>query len=37
VLGFGELSEYEKQWFDKMIPDLQKQIAKGIDFVNSPA
>lgn len=34
VLGFGELSAYEKQWFDKMIPDLQKQITKGIDFVN---
>jgi hypothetical protein len=37
VLGFGKLSPYEKQWFDKMVPDLQKQIAKGIDFVKSPA
>jgi len=34
VLGFGELSAYEKAWFDKMIPDLKKQIQKGIDFAN---
>jgi len=34
VLPYGELSDYEKQWFDKMIPDLQKQIQKGVDFVN---
>lgn len=35
VMGFGELSAYEKQWFDKMLPDLQKQIQKGEDFVNN--
>lgn len=35
VLSFGELSAYEKQWFDKMLPDLKKQIQKGIDFVNN--
>lgn len=35
VLGFGELSAYEKQWFDKMLPDLKKQIQKGVDFVNN--
>ena len=35
VLPFGELSAYEQQWFDKMMPDLQKQIQKGIDFVNN--
>ena len=35
VLGFGELSAYEQQWFDKMLPDLQKQIKKGEDFVNN--
>lgn len=35
VLGFGELSAYEKQWFDKMIPDLKKQIQKGVDFANN--
>jgi len=34
VLPFGELSEYEKGWFDKMLPDLKKQIKKGEDFVN---
>lgn len=34
VLPFGELSEYEKGWFDKMLPDLQKQIQKGIEFAN---
>jgi len=33
VLDFGELSVYEKSWFDKMLPDLKKQIQKGIDFV----
>jgi len=35
VLGFGELTEYEKMWFDKMIPDLKKQIQKGVDFANN--
>lgn len=34
VLGFGELSAYEQQWFEKMLPDLKKQIQKGKDFVN---
>lgn len=34
VMGFGDLSAYEKQWFDKMLPDLQKQIQKGKDFAN---
>ena len=34
VLGFGTLSDYEQGWFDKMLPDLQKQIQKGVDFVN---
>lgn len=34
VLPYGELSAYEKQWFDKMLPDLQKQIAKGVEFAN---
>jgi len=32
VLPFGDLSDYEQQWFDKMLPDLQKQIQKGEDF-----
>jgi len=34
VLGFGDISDYEKEWLGKMIPDLQKQIQKGTDFVN---
>jgi len=34
VMGYGELSDYEKQWFDKMMPDLKKQIQKGIAFAN---
>lgn len=35
VLGFGELSAYEKQWMDKMMPELKKQIQKGVDFVKN--
>ena len=34
VLGYGELSAYEKAWFDKMMPELKSQIQKGVDFVN---
>jgi len=34
VHGFGTLSDYEQGWFDKMMPDLKAQIAKGKDFVN---
>jgi malate dehydrogenase len=34
VQGFGKLSAYEQEWFDKMLPDLKKQIQKGEDFVN---
>lgn len=34
VLPFGQLSEYEQGWFDKMMPDLKAQIAKGVAFVN---
>ena len=34
VLGFGELSAYEKGWFDKMMPELKAQIQKGVDFAN---
>jgi malate dehydrogenase len=36
VLGYGDLTPYEKAWFDKMVPELQKQIQKGVDFANSP-
>ena len=34
VLPLGKLSAYEQQWFDKMMPELQKQIQKGVDFAN---
>lgn len=33
VLPLGELTNYEKQLIDKAIPDLQKEIAKGVDFI----
>jgi len=33
VMGYGSLSTYEQGWFDKMMPDLKKQIQKGVDFV----
>jgi len=35
VLPLGELTAYEQQWFDKMMPELKKQIQKGVDFVNN--
>ena len=35
ILPLGDLSAYEKQWFDKMMPELKKQIQKGVDFVNN--
>ena len=35
VMGYGEISDYEQGWFNKMLPDLKKQIQKGVDFVNS--
>jgi len=34
IMGFGELSAYEKGWFDKMMPELKKQIEKGVEFAN---
>jgi malate dehydrogenase len=34
VLGYGELSPYEKAWFDKLMPDLKAQIQKGVEFAN---
>jgi len=35
VMGFGELSAYEKQWFEKMLPELKNQIQKGVDFAKN--
>lgn len=34
VLPFGNLSPYEQQWFDKMMPELKAQIQKGVEFAN---
>lgn len=34
VMGYGTLTPYEQAWFDKMMPDLKKQIQKGVDFVH---
>ena len=35
VLPFRELNGYEQQWFDKMMPDLKKQIQKVSFFLPS--
>ena len=35
VRGLGEISDYEREGIDKMMPDLVKQIGKGKDFVKS--
>jgi len=34
VMGYNNISAYEQGWLDKLVPDLQKQIQKGIDFAN---
>jgi len=34
VMGFGEISAYEQEWLDKLLPDLKNQIKKGADFAN---
>ena len=34
VMPFGEISSYEQGWLDKMLPDLKKQIQKGVEFAN---
>jgi malate dehydrogenase len=31
----GELSPYEKMWFDRMMPELKGQIQKGVAFANA--
>ncbi|KAL7542396.1 hypothetical protein ACHAXR_011745 [Thalassiosira sp. AJA248-18] len=35
ILPLGDLSPYEQQWFEKMMPELKKQIQKGVDFANN--
>lgn len=32
IHGYGELSAYEKEFFDKMMPELQASIKKGVEF-----
>lgn len=34
IMPYGTISSYEQQWLTKMIPELQQQIQKGIDFAN---
>lgn len=35
ILPLGDLSPYEKMWFDKMMPELKSQIQKGVAFANA--
>jgi len=35
VNGYGTLSSFEQQKFKEAIPELQKNIQKGIDFVKN--
>ena len=34
IHSFGNLSAFEKDMFDKMLPDLKSQIQKGVEFAN---
>ena len=36
VFPVGAMTEYEKGWYTKMLPELDASIKKGIEFVNSP-
>jgi len=36
VHGLGDLNDFEKAALDAMLPELQAQIAKGIEFARSP-
>jgi len=35
IHGFGSISDYEQEWYDKMIPELQGSIDKGVEFVKN--
>jgi malate dehydrogenase len=35
ILPAGTLSAYEQQLFDEMLPTLESNIAKGVEFANS--
>ena len=37
IFGIGEITAYEKEWFDKMQSELESSIKKGVDFVASKA
>ncbi len=32
IYNVGPLSDYEQEWYDKMLPELQTSIDKGIQF-----
>jgi malate dehydrogenase len=34
VLPVGDITEYEKEWLTKLIPELKSSIDKGIAFAN---
>nr|CAH7762892.1 unnamed protein product [Callosobruchus chinensis] len=34
-LGFGDINDYEKDLVSKALPELKKEIAKGVDWVKS--
>ena len=35
IYGLGDLTDYEKDSLDKMMPELQASIDKGVDFVKN--
>jgi len=35
IYGLGDLTDYEKDALDKMMPELQASIDKGVDFVKN--
>ena len=34
VLPVGDITDYEKGWLEKLIPELKASIDKGIEFAN---
>jgi hypothetical protein len=36
-MPIGDMTPFEKEGFEKMLPELNTQIAKGIKFANEPA
>jgi hypothetical protein len=36
-MPIGDMTAFEKECFEKMLPELNAQIAKGIQFANEPA